>query len=260
MAQRRVAEAVCEIFGGKGDMIECEKAVSGWYGNLTSAQRNPQRYDQEASQLLTRLESQSVPFASKLVKLLPKDFGFGPVAEWSSLHTDDFAAKMKQAKAEIEKETMFVYKPEIEEKVHVLQEKQTLLLKVPEGATKIIYTTDGSDPRKSDSAMECDSELDLAKLLVDQPKVQVRICALDKDGNASDLVSVDLVNKAKEYDLQVKKNMFGDTEATFRCPKDREGLLAVLKSVVSYGTKRDLITASNAEKLRTALTALINEE
>jgi hypothetical protein len=260
LAQRKVAGAICEIFGSKGDIIECEKAVTQWYSDLTPAQRNPQNYDQEASQLLTRLENQSVPFGPKLVKLLPKDFGFGAIADWSSLHTDDFAAKMKQAKAEIEKETPVVYKPDIEEKAHILQEEQTLLLKVPEGASKIIYTTDGSDPRKSDSAIVCDSALDLAKLLKDQPQVQVKIRALDRDGNASDMVSVELVNKAKEYDLQVKKNIFGDTEATFRCPKDREGLLAVLKSVVNYGTMKNLISVNNAENIRTTLTKLISEE
>ena len=259
-AQRKVAEVVCEVFGSKGDVIECEKAVTQWYSDLTSAQRNPKRYDQEASQLLTRLENQSVPFGTKLVKLLPKDFGFGAVADWSSLHVDDFAAKVKQAKAEIEKETPVVYKPPIEEKVHVLHENQTLLLKVPEGAGKIIYTTDGSDPKKSDNAVECESDLDLAKLLKDQPKVQVKIRALDQDGNASEMVSVELVNKAKEYDIQVKKNMYGDTEATFRCPTDRDGLLAVLKSVVNYGAKKNLISGSNAESMRSTLSKLISEE
>jgi hypothetical protein len=142
----------------------------------------------------------------------------------------------------------------------VLHESQALLLKVPEGAGKIIYTTDGTDPKKSDNVMECDSDLDLAKLLKDQPKVQVKMRALDQDGNASELVSVELVNKAKEYDLQVEKNMYGDTEATFRCPKDKDGLLAVLKSMVDYGAKRKLISVNSAENIRTTLTKLITEE
>jgi len=259
-AQRQVAEAVCEIFGSKGDVIECEKVVTQWYGDLTPAQRNPQLYEEEASQLLTQLENHSEPFGTRLLKLLPKDFGFGAVADWSSMHTEDFAAKVKQAKAEVEKETPVVYKPAVEEKTYVLHEGQALLLKVPEGASKIVYTTDGSDPKKSDTAMECKDEVDLAKVLKEQPKVEVKIRAFDQDGNASEMVSVELVSKDKEYELQVKKNMFGDTEATFRCPKNKESLLAVLNSVVNYGTQKNLISENGGENIRAALTQLISEE
>jgi len=260
IVQRRLAEAVCEIYGAKGDMIECEKVVNQWYSSLTSVQRDPNRYDDEASQLLNRLGNPSVPFGAKMAKGLPKDYGFGAVADWSALHIDVFVTKLKQAKEEIEKAKPFIEKPDIEEKVHVLQEDQGLLVKVPKGAAKIIYTIDGSDPKQSEHPETCDSELNLGELLKGKPKLQVKIRAVDQDGNASGLVNIELVNKDREYELQVKKNMFGDTEATFRCPDDKEGLLAVLRSVVNYGVKKKLISGDNAENLRETLAKLIKDE
>ena len=116
LACARVAEAVCEIYGTKGDMIECENVVTRWYTNLNPNQRNPLKYDQEdAAQFLTRLADQSVNFNTKIVKLLPKDYGFGPVADWSSLHIKDYVAKLKQAKAEIDKAKPVIYKPIVDE-------------------------------------------------------------------------------------------------------------------------------------------------
>lgn len=260
IVQRRLAEAVCEIYGAKGDMIECEKVVNQWYSNLTPVQRDPSRYEDEASQLLNRLGNPSVPFGTKMMKLLPKDYGFGEVADWSALPIDVFVAKLKQAKDEIEKAKPLIEKPEVEEKVHVLRENQELLVKVPKGAAKIIYTIDGSDPKQSEHTETCDNELDLVELLKGRPKLQVKIRAVDRDGNASGLVNIELVNKDREYELQVKKNMFGDTEATFRCPNDKDGLLAVLKSVVNYGVKKKLISGDSAENLRVTLEKLIKDE
>jgi hypothetical protein len=102
--------------------------------------------------------------------------------------------------------------------------------------------------------------MDLAELAKDHPKVQIRMRSVDKDGNVSDMVSVEVVNKAREYDLQVKRNMYGDTEATFRCPKDREGLAAVLKSVIKYGKEKGLIEAERVEEIHSTLSELITED
>ena len=47
IAQGLVAQAVCEIYGSKGDMIECEKVVNKWYGNLNPSQRDPHKCDHD---------------------------------------------------------------------------------------------------------------------------------------------------------------------------------------------------------------------
>ncbi|MGA7878291.1 MAG: hypothetical protein WCA08_21705, partial [Desulfoferrobacter sp.] len=261
IARRRIAEAVCGIYGTKGDMIECEKAVSDWYANLSSAQRDPGKCDMtEASCFLSSLADGSISFDAKIMKKLPKEFGFGAVRDWTSLHVEDYAAKLKQAKAEIDKAKVVVYLPPIEEKVYVLKENEPLPLKVPDGVSKIAYTINGDDPKNADQVFYCESAMDIATLVKDHAKVEVKFRSIDAQGNYSDVVRVELVNKAKEYDLQVKKNLYGDTEATFRCPKDKDGFKAVLKSVVQYGAQRKLIDKETAEKVKTTLDDLMTKE
>ncbi|GAH64753.1 unnamed protein product, partial [marine sediment metagenome] len=116
LANDQVAKAICEVYGAKGDMIECENEVTKWYAKLNPSQRDPHKCDHEdAGHFLTRLNDQSTTFNTKLVKLLPEDYGFGAVSEWTSLHVKDYASKLKQAKAEIDKAKPVVYKPVVDE-------------------------------------------------------------------------------------------------------------------------------------------------
>jgi len=254
IAQGKVAQAVCDIYGAKGDMIECENVVSKWYANLNPSQRDPHKCDHEdAKQFLVRLADQSVSFSTKIVTLLSKDYGFGSVAEWTSLHIKDYAAKLKHAKAEIDKAKPVVYKPTVDEGVHEIRESQEMYIEVPKGAARLIYTLDGRDPRHSDNAQKADGKIDIASLLKDRPNVKIKMRAVDQDGNASDVVSVELVSKERKYEIQVESDIFGEKEATFKCPDDTEGLVAVLKSVVSYGVKKKLLSKDRAQKIETLL-------
>ena len=245
-----MAQAVCDIYGAKGDMIECENVVSKWYANLNPSQRDPHKCDHEdAKQFLVRLADRSVNFSTKMVKLLSKDYGFGAVAEWTSLHIEDYAAKIKQAKAEIDKARPVVYKPAVDEGVHEIGESQEVYVEIPQGAARLVYTLDGRDPRQSDNAQKTDNKLDLVGLLKDRPNVKIKMRAEDQDGNASDVVSVELVSKERKYEIW--ENLIG--EANFKRPDDSEGLVAVLKSVVSYGVKRKLLSKDKAQKIETLL-------
>ncbi|MDP3029037.1 MAG: hypothetical protein Q8O04_05990 [Deltaproteobacteria bacterium] len=253
VAHGQVAQIVCDVFGAKGDMIECENLVGKWYANLNPSQRDPHKCDHEdATHFLTRLADQSVSFTTKIVKLLPKDYGFGAVSEWTSLHIKDYAAKLKQAKAEIDKAKPVVYKPAVNEGVHEIRESQKMYVEIPKGAARLVYTLDGSDPRHSESAQKTENGLDLASLLKGRPNVKVKIRAVDQDGNVSDPVSIELVSKERKYEIQVEKDLFG-AKAIFKWPDDTEGLVAVLKSVISYGVKRNLLNADMAKKIEALL-------
>ena len=77
--------------------------------------------------------------------------------------------------------------------------------------------------------------------------------AVDQDGNASDVISVELVSKERKYDIQVESDLFGEQEATFKCPNDTEGLVAVFRSILNYGMERKLLSEDNAKKIETLL-------
>ena len=256
MAHGEVAQAICEVYKAKGDMIECEKVVAKWYGALNPSQRDPLRCDHEdAAQLLTRLADQSVNFATKIVKLLPRDYGFSAVSEWTSLHIKDYAAKVKQAKTEIDKAKPEVYKPAVEEGVHEIQESQDMYVEIPKGAMQLIYTLDGTDPRTSESVQKAPGKINLVGLLEGRPNVKVKMRAVDQDGNLSDPVSVELVSKERKYEIQIERDLF-DTKATFKWPEDTPGLVAALKSIISYGMKKNLLNEEAAKKMQALLSDL----
>ncbi len=251
-ARDLLANAVCRVFGTEGDLVVCEKAVTEWYEGLSAGQRNPNKYEDDASFLLTRLGDTSKTFGRKLTGLLPRDFGFGEMSAWATLQVEAFAAKLKQAKEEIEKARPEVYKPEIEQTTREIQEKEHVLVKVPKNAKALVYTLDGTDPRNSNKAIKASDDLDLASLLADSPAVKIKLRAVDGDGNYSDPVDVELVSKTRKFNIQVKGSLFGE-EATFKCPSDKEGLAAVITSVLQYGVKKKLISPEAAKDVEAAV-------
>ena len=161
-------------------------------------------------------------------------------------------------KAEIDKAKPVVYKPAVDEGVHEVRESQQMYVDIPKGAARLIYTLDGRDPRHSDNAQKADSKFYLVSLLKDRPNVKIKMRAVDQDGNASEVVSVELVSKERKYDIQVDADIFGEKEATFKCPNDTEGLVAVLRSVLNYGVNRKLLNKDKAQKIEVLLGELNN--
>jgi hypothetical protein len=263
LAEHQVAEAVCQVFEvqGDGDLVECEKAVTEWYKSLNPSQREPARCnDEDASQFLTRLADNYTSLSAKLVSLLPKDYGFGPVREWSSLHVQDFAAKLKQAKTEIDTARPVVNKPVVHEGSYEVRDSEEMYVAVPDGADHLLYTVDEGDPKHSTTALRTAEKLDLVPLLDDRRDVTVTMRAVDPEGNMSDAVRVQLVNLKRKYGIEVESDLFGEKEASFKCPDDKQGFVAVLKSVIKFGVDRDLLSPQRAEKFETLLNELAADE
>ena len=241
-----VGQAICELYGIKGDLIDCEKEVNKWYANLNPSQRDPFKYDHEdAARFLTHLADESSKFTAKMVRLLPKDYGFGNVSEWTSLHIKDYVSKLKQAKAEIDKSRPVVFKPIIDEGKKELGETDQVWAKIPEGGSALVFTTDGTDPRKSNSAQKVTTETDLSEYLKNLSNVKIKMRVVDNEGNFSDLANLELISKERKYEIQ--ENLAG--EAIFKCPSDQDALIAIIKSVIRYGRKKGILDTGKAEQL-----------
>jgi hypothetical protein len=250
IAQALVAQKVCDIYGAKGDMIECENVVSKWYSNLNPSQRDPHKCDHDdAKQFLVRLADQSASFSTKIVKLLSKDYGFGAVAEWTSLHIKDYVAKLKQAKAEIDKAKPVVYKPVMSEGKKELKEKEQVWAKLPKNASELIYTINGIDPRVSNQTVRVNEDIDLSELLKKRSSVKICVRAVDSEGNFSDPVELELISKERKYEIQ--QNLNG--EATFKCPVDIEGFFSVFLSLINFGLENKLLSEKKAQKIQSLL-------
>ena len=256
-----VAEAISEIFGSKGDMVQCETVVTEWYESLNPSQRDPLKCDDEDAQcVLGRLAGTSVAFEKKFLTLLPQDFGFDPVSEWSAIHTNDYVAKLKQAKAAIDEAKPEVPVPPIKPKPYKIVEGERLEVGIAEGASEMIYTTNNEDPKKAKDAKRVKGELNLANLLGDRHSVTISMRNPDSSGNASDLVQVVLINKSKEYEIEIVKDDLFDEKGSFIFPKDTKGLISVIRSLLSHGVKKGIVNKKEANKIKAAVNELADNK
>ncbi len=247
-----IADALCRVYGTGGDMVECEKVITDWYKNLNSAQRDAHRYDDsDTSAFVSRL-GEGKPFVNTIMTTLPADFGFGRVSEWTSLHVQDYASKVAKAKDEVDKARIQVPPPALAQHTYEIGNKQTVAVDVPFGSTTLVYTVDGSDPKTSETGKNISGPLDLATLLNDEPNVKVKIRAMDDDGNYSDAVDIELIDKQRKYDLKIVEDMYA-AEATFKCPDDLDGLVAVLRSLLKFAVDKSLVTADAVEEIETVV-------
>jgi hypothetical protein len=253
-----LAEAVNQLFGSKGDMVQCEKVITEWYQGLNPTQRNPFKFEEEAHHLLLRLEEKVVDFEDKILKKLPQDYGLGLVADWSTLYVKGYVEKLTQAKATIEEAKPEVPAPELEGKSYEIKPDEKLEVAIPPGAAEIIYTTTGEDPKKSENIQVARESLNLAELLGDNPSTTIYIRSRDTEGNLSDPVRVELVNKTREYEIQIEKDLFKD-KGVFKFPEDTQGVVTVISSLLKHGVKRKVLNQEEMDKVVAAVQELFGK-
>ena len=257
--RKGIAEKVSGLFGSVGDMVECEKLLLAWYNGLNPNQRDPYRQsNDESQQLLIRL-GESDLFETKLLDLLPQDFGFGPVSDWTSVHTDDFVAKIRQAKQSIESAKIQLPSPEISAGLHEIGPGALLKVPVPKGASGFIYSTNGRDPRREEQPAVVNGDLNLTELLGGKATLKVGLRAIDSEGNASDLVLLELVNKEQKHQIQLEKELFGD-KASFVFPETGEEFVAVVNSLLKRSVEKNVITRNQAKEIEDFVRALVNKK
>jgi hypothetical protein len=187
-------------------------------------------------------------FAIKIADALPSDYGFGALRDWTSLHVKDYVDKIRRAKEEIDRAVVVVEKPKIEKPSYEVGDHDIVSIDLPAGTSALLYTLDGSDPRQSPTAVKAIKTIDLATLLANQPNLKVTLRAVDKDGNYSESVNVELIDKKHKYDFRYTNDMYA-AEATFKCPDDIDGFVAVLGSLLKYASTKGLIKPGDEGKI-----------
>jgi len=255
-----VAAAINPVFGASGDLIECEKAVRKWYEALEANQRDAYKCeDEDARELLKAMADTSTTFDTKICRQLPQTYGFGPVENWTSSSADDFAARIKQAKAAIDEAKPEVPVPKLKSKVWELDPKEKAEVALPKGTAAITYTTDQTDPKQSSSATKVTRALDLASVLGASPSVIVKMRAVDPEGNTSDLVSLEVISKARKYEIKEEKDLFGKGKGSFILPEDADGLVSVITSLLHYARERGFVDTKKAKAVEDAAKKLLED-
>lgn len=262
-----VAEVLSELFGSKGDMVHCENIVKEWYEALNPAQRDPLRYEDkpEAEILMKRLSDSEVHFESKVMTVIPKEFGFDAVKDWNSLQVDAYTAKWRQAKKAVE-ETVVVIEPpfmknlskakEVKKNYWEVEFGGSLELSISQGAAALIYTMNGEDPKKSRASITSTEAVLFENQFKDKPKIKVIARAVDNHGNMSVPITFTIINKTLEYSVVIKQEELYIREGSFKFPDTLDGFKSVLSSIIEKAFEERLISNEQKSKLEEFLKTL----
>lgn len=260
-ARNQVAGAIAEVFGVQGDMVQCEKAVKEWFEGLNPNQRDATRYEMEpdAQGFISQLASPAASYDTKLIDTIPKAFGLDSVKDWGTLRTDDYVSKLTQAKNEIEAAATVIPVPEIKGKENSnkiseskweVDEGGGIEIALKDGINLVVYTVDGTDPRNSLTRIKTSENVILCDVFADKSGVQIKARGVDESGNYSDLLTCYVVNKKKEYELNVGNDDLFTKKGTFKIPDSLAALKAVLGSTVDQALKDGVITSDQARQLK----------
>jgi len=260
-ARNQVAEAIAEVFGTKGDIVQCGKAVKEWYEGLNPNQRDSTRYemDPDAQGFISQLAQPNAPYETKLMKTIPDAFDLDSISDWSSVRTADYVTKLKQAKKAVEDAAVTVPVPEISghDKCREIskgrlevEEGGSVSIGVVDGLSRVCYTVDGTDPRQSKTGKNISANEIIGDAFVDKPAVNIRARGIDEAGNYSDLATCVVVNKKKEFGLHVGHDNLFTRKGSFKIPDSLDALKSVLGSIVDQALTDSVIDGVQAKQLK----------
>ena len=132
----------------------------------------------------------------------------------------------------------------------------SLGIALAEGISRVVYTLDGTDPRSSGTCRKASEEVILSDVFADKSAVQIQVRGIDESGNYSNLLTCSVVNKQKEYQVNVGSDDLFTKKGTFKIPDSLEALKTVLSSTVEQALKDSVINDVQAQKLKEAFDEL----
>ncbi|MEI8245307.1 MAG: hypothetical protein WCI51_05715 [Lentisphaerota bacterium] len=256
------AAAVARLFGSDGDLVQCEKLVTEWWSSLSPHQRTGMYDDDDVQAFKMVLNDTSKTFAVKFATSLPIAFGLEKICNWHSILVNNLSQKCEHAKKIIEENTVLVPIPqvtkigeatEVAKNIWALKKKDSVKIKVPAGAAKLIYTIDGGDPKSTADRKESSDELTInIGTIYNNPSAKILARALDAEGNAGDLLTIEVINEDEKNRVIIKEDLYSSI-GQFIVPKDKAGVTTVLRDITELGLSMKLLVDKEAEIINDVL-------
>ncbi len=266
LAKRQLAEDILAVHGSSGDMVVCEKVVTSWFAGLSPDQRDVSRCeDDDAQQLLNVLNDSTKPFEGKLMQTLAKQWGFGAVTDWTSLHIDAYRAKWELAKKAIEEIRPLVAPPTakpdelatvVKPYVWEVEDGAKIHITIPPGATSVYYTLGDENAASAAERITIKEDAAVALDLKGKPVGGLQITAVDSAGNASRPVNYRFLHKQKQHEVTVEQEDLLGEKGSFKFPGSLAAFVAVVRSLTKAAQERKIITPQAAEHVEAALKSL----
>jgi hypothetical protein len=213
----------------------------------------------DAQGFISQLANPTAPYDTKIIDTIPKAFGLDSVRDWGTLCIDDYVSKLTQAKKEVEAAATVIPVPEIKgkegsrkisESKWEVDDCGSIEIVLKDGINLVVYTVDGTDPRSSLTGIKTSENIILREVFADKSGVQIKARGVDESGNYSDLLTCYVVNKEKEFKVDVSSDDLFSKKGTFKIPDSLAALKAVLGSTVDLAVQDGVITSDQARKLK----------
>ena len=252
--QQELTVSLSQEFAADLDTFEgVREAIQDWYKDLEDHQKTVQ-LGIDAKALLKAIQSmENLPQA--FFVRLPKDYGFGSVADWNRNRVDEYVAKLRHGKQEIDAAKLKVQAPTYclagnvtqQQAGHIRYRKQMdVTITVPTGAAKVFVTDNGEDPGATYSQRA--ETKDQCELKFVGGNKTIRFVAVDSEGNFSQEIQLDIADEDKQYEFTEKATLF---EKTVACsvPKDRDTFEIAASSLVKYCIEKKLVSRKEVEQV-----------
>ena len=244
--------------------------LNEWYEKLSNVQKDSRDYYQlhnENSKPLVQFFGKGYSLQDLLMTYIPGDKGYklAPVKDWATDKTDAYIQKITLGKTHIEENIFLVEAPGFIEagtdinKVTISPSEYKIYYKRNVEITinlssqhdKLYITSNGDDPTKQESQREIKSE---SYLFTTSDNKKIQFAAADKEGRYSKVISIDLENEEKKYEVNYKKpeysngDLWGNTSISAReydepkievtLPKDKESMKKCILSLFNKSIEK----------------------
>ena len=252
--QQELTARLSQEFEAELDTFEgVREAIQDWYKDLEDHQKTVQ-LGIDAKALLKAIQSmENLPQA--FFVRLPIDYGFGSVADWNRNRVDEYVAKLRHGRQEIDAAKLKVQAPTYslagnvtqQQEGHIRYRKQMMVtIAVPAGAAKVFVTDNGEDPGTTYSQRA--ETKDQCELKFVGGNKTIRFVAVDSEGNFSQEIQLDIADEDKQYEFTEKATLF---EKTVACsiPQDRDTFEIAASSLVKYCIDKKLVSRKEVEQV-----------
>ena len=263
----KILKGICEVFDIEGSTYDdTQTGVSKWFNALDSYQRDSiaDYHTNESKPLIMHLGS-IANIEKTFFENLPASagFGLGRVKDWIVDKSNEYIKKIRTGKRVIEENELRVENAEVifdgdykeGKDGSVLYTGELVVhLKHRESRARVFITTDGSNPKSTDSHRE--EAVGQFKLKV-QDNITLKFVSQDKEGNFSRITTLPITNETKKYEIILPKQLtLGEPQVTFYFPESLKGLFITVKSLLKRILEKKIIDKS---KLRQEIERILNE-
>jgi hypothetical protein len=269
--ENKILDGICKIFEiEKNTYKDIQDGINTWFNLLNEYQRDPITYDIKESKALASHLGSIDSIENTFFKELPSSEGFnlGEVKEWTVDKTNDYLNKINIGKKDVEENKFRLENAEIILSGDYKEPKENFILysgeihvqlKHKDPGIKIYITTDGSDPKSSNS---CPIEAIGQRNIEIKDNIKLNYISYDKeDNNYSCLKTIIFTNNDKKYEISLLgQQTIGEQQATFYFPGTLKGFEVTLKSLLRNALELKIIDKNTIhEEIEKVIKGILEE-